>query len=119
MRRLLIVDDHVGFRRAAREALEDEGYAVVGEAGTGAEALASVDRLRPDVILLDVQLPDMTGFQVADRLASSAPLIVLISSRPASEYRQRLTTTSAAGFIPKEDLTGLRSSGSSSRAPSD
>jgi DNA-binding NarL/FixJ family response regulator len=105
MRRLLIVDDHAGFRRAAREALEDEGYAVVGEAGTGAEALASVDRLQPDVILLDVQLPDMTGFQVADRLTGPAPLIVLISSRPASEYRQRLTTTSAAGFIPKEDLT--------------
>ena len=73
MRRLLIVDYHAGFRRAAREALEDEGYAVVGEAGTGAEALASVDRLRPDVILLDVQLPDMTGFQVADRLAPPRP----------------------------------------------
>lgn len=106
MRRLLIVDDHAGFRRAARAALEDEGYAVVGEAGTGAEALASVDELRPDVILLDVQLPDMTGFQVVERLTGSVPQVVLISSRPASEYRQRLTTTSAAGFIPKEDLTG-------------
>lgn len=106
MRRLLIVDDHAGFRRAARAALTDEGYDVVGEAATGAEALGTVVRLQPDVVLLDVQLPDVSGFQVAERLVHPGRHVVLISSRPASEYRQRLTRTSAVGFISKEDLTG-------------
>lgn len=106
MWRLLLVDDHEPFRRAARALLEAEGFAVVGEAGTGAEALERVTELEPDVVLLDVQLPDMSGFQVAERLGEPHPPIVLVSSRPASEYRQRLTTTSAIGFIAKEDVTG-------------
>ena len=104
MRSVLIVDDHDGFRRAARAVLVDEGYDVVGEASTGAEAVASARRLLPDVVLLDVQLPDTTGFSVADELVGDGPRVVLISSRPASEYRLRLLTTSAIGFISKEDL---------------
>lgn len=106
MRSLLIVDDHAGFRRAARIALTDEGYDVVGEAATGAEALGTARRLRPDVVLLDVQLPDVSGFEVAEQLVHPGRHVVLISSRPASEYRQRLAATSAAGFVSKEDLTG-------------
>ena len=104
MRSVLIVDDHDGFRRAARAVLVDEGYDVVGEASTGAEAVASARRLLPDVVLLDVQLPDTTGFSVADELVGDGPRVVLISSRPASEYRLRLLTTSAVGFIAKEEL---------------
>lgn len=103
---MLIVDDHAGFRRAARAALVDEGYDVVGEAATGAEALASAAREHPEVVVLDIQLPDLSGFQVAEQLAQAGRQVVLISSRPASEYRQRLATTSAAGFIAKEDLSG-------------
>ena len=99
------MDDHAGFRRAAREALTAEGYDVVGEAATGAEAFGAVVRLRPEIVLLDVQLPDLSGFQVAEHLVHPGRHIVLISSRPASEYRQRLASTSAAGFISKEDLT--------------
>ena len=105
MRTVLIVDDHDGFRRAARAALVAEGYDVIGEAATGAEALVSAPRLRPDLVLLDVQLPDTTGFTVAEELVADGRNVVLISSRPASEYRQRLATTSAAGFLSKEDVS--------------
>lgn len=105
MRSVLIVDDHDGFRRAARVVLADEGYDVIGEACTGAEALATARRLHPDLVLLDVQLPDTTGFHVAEQLVGAGQRVVLISSRPASDYRQRLSTTSAAGFISKEDLS--------------
>ncbi|HEX6843652.1 MAG TPA: response regulator transcription factor [Actinomycetota bacterium] len=105
MRRLVIVDDHEGFRRAARAALEDEGYTVVGEAGSGAEALAAVARLAPDVVLLDIQLPDMSGFQLAERIAAQDRRVLLISSRPAGEYRGRLAESTVAGFIAKHDLS--------------
>lgn len=105
MRRLVIVDDHVGFRRAARVSLEEEGYAIVGEAGSGAEALAAVARLAPDVVLLDIQLPDMSGFQVAERIAAPDRHVVLISSRPSSEYRGRLAASTVTGFIAKDDLS--------------
>ena len=68
---VLIVDDHEGFRQSARALLEAEGFAVVGDAADGAAAVAEVARLRPDVVLLDVQLPDLDGFAVAGRLAAA------------------------------------------------
>ena len=79
---VLIVDDHAEFRRSARALLEADGYTVVGEAGDGVEAIAEAERLRPEVVLLDIQLPGIDGFAVAERLASSAhpPAVVLISS---------------------------------------
>ena len=105
---VLIVDDHAGFRATARRLLEAEGYAVVGEAADGAGALAAVDDLRPDVVLLDVQLPDLDGFEVASRLTSapSAPAVVLVSSRDGADYGSLAGDSGARGFIAKSDLSG-------------
>src|SRR5919206_1766587 len=105
---VLIVDDHSTFRSLARAVLSADGFDVVGESADGASAIEATERLRPDVVLLDVQLPDMDGFAVAARLAASVrpPSVVLISTRDASAYRRRLATTPARGFIAKGDLTG-------------
>ncbi|HEY7282929.1 MAG TPA: response regulator transcription factor [Actinomycetota bacterium] len=107
-RTVLIVDDHEGFRLAARALLEAAGFDVVGEAATGGEALHAVPGLRPDIVLLDIQLQGIDGFDVADRLAESAeaPAVVLISSRDANAYGPRLARTPARGFIPKSRLSG-------------
>ena len=107
-RTVLIVDDHEPFRQRARALLQDEGFEVVGEAADGDAALEAARRLRPDVVLLDVQLPGADGFQVAERLAAApaAPEVVLISSRAAQTYRQRLRDSSARGFIAKAELSG-------------
>jgi DNA-binding NarL/FixJ family response regulator len=104
----LIVDDHSAFRSMARALLESEGFAVVGEAADGAEAIAAVEDLRPAIVLLDIQLPDLDGFEIADRLSArtDAPAVVLVSTRTASAYGARLETTSARGFISKTALTG-------------
>src|SRR5438552_5110811 len=85
---VLIVDDHPSFRASARELLEAEGYEIVGEAENGAAALQAVRDLRPDLVLLDVQLPDMDGFQVAEQLCGLAnpPAVVLTSSRDSADY---------------------------------
>ena len=105
---VLIVDDHPAFRSLARALLESEGFAVVGEAEDGASAIAAVEALRPAVVLLDVQLPDLDGFEVAERLAAraDAPAVVLVSTRSAAAYGARLETTLARGFIPKTSLSG-------------
>lgn len=107
---VLIVDDHAGFRRTARTLLESEGYDVVGEAGSVAEAIELVERLRPDVILLDVQLPDGDGFEVANRVRCNGdcPVVVLTSSRDASEYGNLVGACGAKGFVPKGELSGGR-----------
>jgi DNA-binding NarL/FixJ family response regulator len=107
-RTVLIVDDHAGFRRAARALLAAEGFDVVGEAADGEDALAAAARLQPDVVLLDIQLPDVDGFAVAERLAASteSPDVILISSRSAREYGGRVEAAAALGFISKRLLTG-------------
>jgi DNA-binding NarL/FixJ family response regulator len=107
-RTVLIVDDHDGFRESATSLLEAEGFAVVGAVAGGDAALAAVERLRPEVVLLDVQLPDLDGFTVAERLAATPdpPSVVLISSREAAAYGPRLQAARARGFIPKGELTG-------------
>jgi DNA-binding NarL/FixJ family response regulator len=103
----LIVDDHPSFRRFARKLLEAAGLVVLGEAGDGAAALAAARALRPDVILLDVLLPDTTGFEVARALAAwpERPLVVLTSSRSAADLGGLAGLGGTAGFIPKSDLT--------------
>src|SRR5262249_52005894 len=96
---VLIVDDHDGFRESARALREAEGFAVVGDAADGAAAEAAVARLRPDVVPLDVQLPDVDGFAVAGRLAAGPdpPRVVLISSREAAAYGPRLGGARGSG----------------------
>ena len=105
--RVLIVDDHPGFRAAARRLLELEGYVVVGEAEDGQSAIHAARELRPDFVLLDVQLPDIDGFEVAQRLSghAAAPAVVLTSSREASDYGPCLARTTACGFLPKAELS--------------
>jgi DNA-binding NarL/FixJ family response regulator len=105
---VLIVDDHPGFRAAARRLLELEGYVVVGEAEDGLTAVDAARALQPDVVLLDVQLPDIDGFEVAERLCGrvGGPAVVLTSSREASDYGPCLARTPACGFVPKAELSG-------------
>jgi DNA-binding NarL/FixJ family response regulator len=105
---VLIVDDHAAFRSAARELLAAEGYEIVGEAADGTTALTAVRELRPEVVLLDVQLPDLNGFAVAELLADveTVPVVVFISSRSPSAFRWRLAANPAWRFIAKSDLSG-------------
>jgi DNA-binding NarL/FixJ family response regulator len=107
-RTVLIVDDHAGFRRLARRMLEADGYAVVGEAADGQSALLATRELDPDLVLLDVQLPDADGFEVAERIARhrDAPPVVLTSTRDAADYARRVESSTALGFVPKSELSG-------------
>jgi DNA-binding NarL/FixJ family response regulator len=105
---VLIVDDHPTFRATAHALLEAEGFEVVGEAEDGASALEAAARLEPDVVLLDVQLPDIDGFEVAARLAAdgSDARVVLVSSRDGSDFGPLVERSGAVGFIPKAELSG-------------
>jgi DNA-binding NarL/FixJ family response regulator len=105
-KRVLIVDDHQPFRAVARQLLEGAGYVVTGEAADAAEALAAVAADRPDAVLLDVQLPDRDGFDVAMALADpGGPAVVLISSRDSDDYGRRVAACGARGFISKSKLS--------------
>ena len=105
---MLIVDDHEAFRTFARAILQSDGFTVVGEAGDGASAVRAAAELRPDVVLLDIQLPDFDGFEVLRRLRESLtpPPVVLTSSRDAADYGGRVERSGARGFVPKDELTG-------------
>jgi DNA-binding NarL/FixJ family response regulator len=105
---VLIVDDHKAFRSSARALLEADGFDVVGEAADGVEAVEAVAVLRPQVVLLDIQLPGTDGFAVAAQLAEKVdpPAVVLISSREAAAYGPRLRDAPSRGFIPKSELSG-------------
>jgi DNA-binding NarL/FixJ family response regulator len=105
---VLIADDHAGFRSRARALLRLEGYDVVGEAADGASALSVARRLRPDLVLLDVRLPDIDGFEIARQLARDdpPPTVILISSRDAADYGGRIAGSGAIGFITKAELSG-------------
>lgn len=106
-RTVLIVDDHASFRRIARRLLELHGYEVVGEAPDGESALEAARRLRPDLVLLDVQLPGIDGFEVASQLTANgdSPAIVMVSSRDAMDFGDLVATSGARGFIAKDDLS--------------
>jgi two-component system chemotaxis response regulator CheY len=103
MRSVVIVDDHASFRRQARRMLEAGGYEVVGEAANGRSAIQQVERFRPSLVLLDVTLPDISGFELAARFDSST--VVLTSGRDLASSRRRLAESGVIGFIPKEQLS--------------
>lgn len=107
-RTVLIVDDHAGFRRTARRMLESEGYAVVGEAPDARSAEAMVQELDPEVVLLDIRLPDGDGFELAPRLERNGrgPAIVLVSSHDRSDFGAEIAASPALGFIAKAELSG-------------
>jgi DNA-binding NarL/FixJ family response regulator len=109
--RVLIVDDHPSFRASARVLLESEGFEVVGEAEDGASAISETTRLRPEIVLLDVQLPDTDGFDVAMQITGQAgpvPAVILVSSRDSSDFGPLVTRCGAMGFVPKAELSGER-----------
>ena len=105
---VLIVDDHPGFRMQARALLEAEGFDVVGEACDGASGLDAAAELGPQLVLLDVHLPDIDGFEVAQRLTNGGggPAVVLVSSRDGSDFGSLVGRSGAKGFIPKAELSG-------------
>lgn len=106
---ILIVDDHAAFRAGARALLEADGYDVIGEAGDGQAGIAAARELHPDVVLLDVRLPDMDGFTVADRLTSangSSPAVIVTSSSDDPLYPERAQSSGARGFVAKHDVCG-------------
>jgi len=106
----LVVDDHPSFRKTARVLLESEGFQVVGEAADGASAIEAAKTLRPDVVLLDIVLPDIDGFEVAARLISNGnpPAIVLTSSHDARDFGRLIHESGARGFISKAELSASR-----------
>ena len=105
---VLIVVDHPSFRATARLLLEADGWTVVGEARDGESGVAAAERLQPDLVLLDVNLPDIDGFEVAGRItaAGDAPPIVLVSSRDARDFGPLVSRSGARGFLSKADLSG-------------
>ena len=105
---MLIVDDHAPFRSIARQVLTADGFHIVGEAADGAEAIRAYDELRPDLVLLDVQLPDIDGFTVATVLTTRIhpPTVVLVSSRSPTDYGSRIADCRARGYIAKAELSG-------------
>ena len=104
---ILIVDDHPSFRASARAILEADGFTVVGEAEDGATGLRMLRDLHPDVVLLDVQLPDMTGFDVCVECGDlDTTSVVLVSSRDATDFGSLIESSGARGFVPKADLSG-------------
>jgi DNA-binding NarL/FixJ family response regulator len=107
-RRVLVVDDHPSFRRCAGRLLRSEGFEVVGEAEDGASAVALAEELEPELVLLDIQLPDIDGFEVIGRLLTRDPdlAVVLVSSRDRAAYGARIEASGARGFISKAELSG-------------
>jgi len=106
-RRVLIVDDNPDFCRLARLLLEAEGHEVIGVAAHASEALAMADGLAPELVLLDVNLPDASGFDVATRLAREQPnaVVLLTSTRDSRDFHQLAIASGAAGFVAKDDLS--------------
>jgi DNA-binding NarL/FixJ family response regulator len=107
-RTVLIVDDHEDFRRSATALLGAEGFDVVGTVADGGAVIEAVERLRPEVVLLDIQLPDVDGVTVAGLLAGTddPPHVVLISSRDAASYGPRIVGAPVRGFLAKRELSG-------------
>jgi len=110
MATIVIVDDDPRFRGIARRLLESEGFEVIGEAADGREALSVAGELEPDIVLLDVQLPDIDGIEVASQLTANGagPAIVLTSTRDESDFGPQLQQSGARGFVPKGEISAER-----------
>lgn len=104
--RVLLVDDDERFRAAASRALSADGVDVVAEVDNGLGVAAAAEKWRPDVVLLDIGLPDIDGLEVARRLQTehAGPVVILISTRDAA-YGSRVAAGLAAGFLPKDRLS--------------
>jgi CheY-like chemotaxis protein len=107
--RCLIVDDNADFIEAARDLLERQGIEVVGVASTSAEALLRARELQPDVTLVDIDLGEESGFDVARLLAATAGLdsvrLVLISTYAEKDFADLIAASPVAGFVPKATLS--------------
>jgi DNA-binding NarL/FixJ family response regulator len=103
--RAVIVDDHAAFRASARRLLEISGFDVVGEAADGETGLALARELEPELVLLDVALPAMSGFDVAERLVGTPSKVILISSRQRRDFGTRVRKSGAVGFVSKDELS--------------
>lgn len=101
---VLLVDDHRLVREGLRRSLEDAGFEVVGEADNGADGIAEAERLRPDVILMDVSMPVMDGLAAARRLRSRVPdaAIVILTMHADSDLVERARTAGANGYLLKD-----------------
>ena len=104
--RAVIVDDHSAFRASARRLLEVSGFDVVGEAADGVTGLALARELEPELVLLDIALPELSGFEVAEQLADTPSKVILISSRERKDFGRRVRQSGALGFVSKDDLSG-------------
>jgi DNA-binding NarL/FixJ family response regulator len=106
-RTVLVIDDHAGFRAIARTILEEAGYLVVAEAANGESGVEAAVRTTPDIAIVDVQLPDMDGFEVTRRLleADAGPAIVLVSTRDRSDFGSLVESSGANGFVPKAEIS--------------
>lgn len=106
-RTVLVVDDHPGFRASVRELLAEGPFEVIAEAENGRAALEVFGRVRPDVVLLDVALPGIDGFAVAEALAAdpAPPAVILVSTRDAADYGPRIDAAPVRGFLPKGSLS--------------
>ena len=105
--RVMVVDDQAVFRRVARAVVEaTAGFEPVGDAASGAEALISADQLHPDLVLMDVQMPGMDGFEAARRLADCHPesVVVLLSLHDSDEFGPLVVSCGASAFLRKQDL---------------
>jgi DNA-binding NarL/FixJ family response regulator len=96
---VLIVDDHPSFRRLARRLFQEAGFSVVGEAGDGRAALGLARELQPDLVLLDVMLPDVSGIELAEQFPSQVS-VLLVSSRSAEDL-----AIGSRRFLRKDELT--------------
>lgn len=105
--RCLIVDDNRRFLDAARGLLERQGLLVVGVALNGEDAVQLAHELEPDVALLDIDLSDESGFEVAEQLQRHDPPcpIILISTHAEQDYRDLVAASPVLGFLPKADLS--------------
>lgn len=104
----MIVDDDPSFLATVRVLLEEEGFSVVGEALNGLDGVAAARELDPDIVLVDVNLPDIDGFEVVERLADGgrAPPIVLTSIRAAGDFGDLIESSGADAFITKAEISG-------------